>query len=176
MALLSLEAGLLDNGESADAKRYTTLSQNKRTFVYRNIQCKRPIYSETVVYDVYEKVSTRHLQNQHSGCVCPSPCFCRIFVCIIPFWKIVPGCVLSWALHDSRLRGRLESSDQGCEPKSESFFFFRSVYVGFSRPKTDNVWSVLRLPKKNETEEPTSLFFFDQFILLPPTSITPTYM
>ena len=51
---------------------------------------------------------------------------------------------------------------QGCEPKTESRFF-RSVFLGFSRPKTDFLRSVFRLPKKNETEKPTrfcSVVFF----------------
>ena len=49
---------------------------------------------------------------------------------------------------------------QGCEPKTESRFF-RSVFLGFSRPKTDFLESVFRLPKKNKPKN--RLDFFRSF-------------
>ena len=54
----------------------------------------------------------------------------------------------------------------GFEPKTESRFF-RSVFLGFSRPKTDFLKSFFRLPKKTETEKPTRFFSVVFFSAVP---------
>ena len=61
--------------------------------------------------------------------------------------------------------------EQGCEPRTESHFF-RSVFLGFSRQKTDFLKSdflksVFRLPKKNATEKPTRFFSVGFLIPVP---------
>ena len=63
---------------------------------------------------------------------------------------------------------------QGCEPKTESRFF-RSVFLGFSRPKTDFLKSVFRLPKKTKKQNRLG-FFRSGFFSLSRTPITPTYL
>ena len=54
---------------------------------------------------------------------------------------------------------------QGCEPKTESVFF-RSVFVGFSRPKTTFFLVGFPVPPKTETEKRTR-FFSVGFVLQP---------
>ena len=53
--------------------------------------------------------------------------------------------------------------------------FFRSVFLGFSRPKADFFKSFFRLPQKTETEKPTG-FVGSFFFPMSPTPITPTYL
>ena len=104
---------------------------------------------------------------------CPY-CFFFIYCCcccctvVIPYETAKIKCIANYYNRGTRLNAKTPTqpfwawvtSEQGCEPKTEKKCFFRSIFVGFSRLKTDFFFflSVFRLPKKIETEKPTRLF------------------
>lgn len=143
--LLSLKAGLLETARVQTAKRYTNLSQNKSTCVCINTQCKRPLYSGTEWYTTSTERCRRDISEASILVACAPPLVCAEYSCV-PVRKTVPGCVLRWVLHGSRLSCRVPPRLVNRKPKAVFFSsFFRSVYVGFSRPKTDFFRSVLWL-------------------------------